>query len=247
MTFQTLLYTLLFLFNNYYVVLLVNFFFGCSASIWLIGYLFCVELIPEKFKTTAGTIINIIDCTTYLFVVIYFWLISKHWVGILLVGYVVQIIGAVSAWCLPESPPFLLSMGRYQEVAKVFARIARFNKKEDFNLTEHDIRRRNETVFKVEAAPSTLYFLKQRTILLNLIMMIVTWITVIFNYFLIMFLVNSFNASYTCGMASSISELIAYGTSGFFYEKFGAKISLSRSFTASVIAGIVILAYGLNH
>jgi len=48
-------------------------------------------------------------------------------------------------------------------------------------------------------------------------------------------------------MASSISELIAYGTSGFFYDKFGAKISLSRCFTVSVIAGIIILTYGLEH
>jgi hypothetical protein len=247
MTFQALLYTVLFLFNNYYVVLVVYFAFGCSASIWLIGYLFCVELIPENSKTTAGSIINIIDCTTYLLVVMYFWLISKHWVGILLVGYIVQILGAVFAWCLPESPPYLLSLNRYKEVAQVFAQIARINRKDDFNITENDIRRKNEAVVLEKAAPSTLYFLKQPNILLNLGLMMVNWITVIFDYFLIMFLVNSFNSSYICGMASSISELIAYGTSGYFYDKFGAKISLSRCFTVSVIAGIIILTYGLEH
>ena len=123
----------------------------------------------------------------------YFWLISKHWVGILLVGYVVQILGAVFAWCLPESPPYLLSLNRYKEVAQVFAQIARINRKDDFNITENDIRRKNEAVFLEKAAPSTLYFLKQPNILLNLGLMMVNWITVIFDYFLIMFLVNSFN------------------------------------------------------
>jgi len=92
----------------------------------------------------------------------YFWLISKHWVGILLVGYVVQILGAVFAWCLPESPPYLLSLNRYKEVAQVFAQIARINRKDDFNITENDIRRKNEAVFLEKAAPSTLYFLKRR-------------------------------------------------------------------------------------
>jgi hypothetical protein len=77
--------------------------------------------------------------------------------------------------------------------------------------------------------------------------MMIIWITVIFNFYLIMFLVNSFKASNTCGVAISISEIIANCLSGFFYEKFGAKFALSRSFALSTIAGIIILAYGLDH
>jgi hypothetical protein len=112
MTVAAFFYTLLFLFPNYYVVLVVYFVYGCSASIWLIGYIYCLELIPEKWKTTAGTTVMLSCSISYLVVVIYFWLISKHWVGILLFGYVLQVIGAVFSWCLPESPYFLISLNR---------------------------------------------------------------------------------------------------------------------------------------
>ena len=112
---------------------------------------------------------------------------------------------------------------------------------------EIDIKSENKTLIEVEATPSTLYFLKQRTILVNLCIMIFIWITVVFNFYLIMFLVNSFRASNICGVAISISEITANCISGLFYEKFGAKIALSRSFAISTIAGILILAYGLDH
>lgn len=48
-------------------------------------------------------------------------------------------------------------------------------------------------------------------------------------------------------MASSVSELMAYGLSGVFFTKFGARISFVTSFAIAVAGGVLILAYGLAH
>ena len=92
-----------------------------------------------------------------------------------------------------------------------------------------------------------MWFLKQRKILINLLIMIFIWLTSSFDYFLIMFLVNTFQRVYICAIASSISELFAYAISGYFYSYFGAKMTLTVSFAISTVGGVVILAYGLQH
>ena len=77
--------------------------------------------------------------------------------------------------------------------------------------------------------------------------MVLIWLTSGFNYFLIMFLVNTFTRVYICAVASSISELIAYPISGLLYAKFGAKKTFAVSFALSFIGGILILCFGLQH
>ena len=77
--------------------------------------------------------------------------------------------------------------------------------------------------------------------------MIVVWLSCSFNYFLIIYLVNTFKKVYACAMASSISEMLAYAFSGIFYEKFGVKTTFAFCFTVAVAGGLVILIYGLEH
>ena len=75
--------------------------------------------------------------------------------------------------------------------------------------------------------------------------MALIWFTASFNYFLIMFLVNEFEMVYLTALASSLSEFVAYGSSGYLYEKFGARLTFAGSFGLSVFGGILILSYGL--
>lgn len=92
-----------------------------------------------------------------------------------------------------------------------------------------------------------MWYLKQKSIALNLGIMALIWLTSGFNYFLIMFLVNTFKRVYVCAVASSISELIAYPLSGLVYNHFGAKKTLAASFATAFIGGTLILAFGLRH
>ena len=60
--------------------------------------------------------------------VIYFWVISKDWFYVILIGYVLQIVGAVLAWTLPEAPPYLFSVHRYEDAFGVFQKMKNYNK-----------------------------------------------------------------------------------------------------------------------
>lgn len=115
--------------HHYYVMLAVTFCFGMLASIRQVtGYIYFLELMPQRSNTAAGSIFSILDGLTYLIVVIYFWLISKDWFYVILIGYTMQIVGAVLAWTLPESPPFLFSAHRYEDAFVVFHEIKKINK-----------------------------------------------------------------------------------------------------------------------
>ena len=84
------------------------------------GYLFLLELVPKKNETRVATLFFFFDQMPYLMTVIYFWVISKLWFWIVLVGYVMQIISMILYWFLPESPAFLFSLNRVDETIQVF-------------------------------------------------------------------------------------------------------------------------------
>ena len=98
-----------------------------------------------------------------------------------------------------------------------------------------------------EAVPPASFFLKQRKILTNLILMSLVWLAASFGYYLILTLVNTFQKVYISGLTSSFSEAAAYIISGLFYDKIGVKLSLILSFTVSTVGGVLILAWGLQH
>ena len=92
-----------------------------------------------------------------------------------------------------------------------------------------------------------MFFLKQKEILYNLILMSIVWLTTSFGYYLLLSLVNTFDNVYETAVIGSIAEVVAYAVSGLFYEKIGVKLSLVLAFAISTLGGILILAYGLDH
>ena len=102
-----------------------------------------------------------------------------------------------------------------------------------------------EAASEKEKLPPTMYYLKQRKILVNLTMMSVVWMATMFGYYLILTLVNSFSKIYISGLTSSFSEMVGYVLSGLFAEQIGPKLSLIISFLISAVGGILILVWGL--
>ena len=64
-------------------------------------------------------------------VTVYFWLISKQWFYIILVGYLLSLASAGLVWFLPESPVYLMSRDRVAQAVNVFRQIAKVNKKSE--------------------------------------------------------------------------------------------------------------------
>ena len=102
-----------------------------------------------------------------------------------------------------------------------------------------------EDDFQMNEIPTISYYLKQRKILVNLLMLCIVWLATCFGFFLIMSLINTFDEVYLTGMTSSIAEMVAYVVSGLVYERIGVKRSFIIALTFSAIGGITIIAWGL--
>ena len=89
------------------------------------------------------------------------------------------------------------------------------------------------------------YYLKQKKILTNLIIMSNIWLASAFGYYLILSLVNTFEEVYFTGLTSSFSEIVAFILSGLFYEKIGVKLTLITSLLISTFGGVMIIVWGL--
>ena len=79
----------------------------------------------------------------------------------------------------------------------------------------------------------------------NLFAMIVISGVVVFNFFMILFLANTFERVYEIGLIFSIADIISYLLGGILAEKSGVRTTFGLSFTVSTLAGILILLYGL--
>ena len=118
---QFLSFTVIMFNKNLWVMTAASGVFGATNSIVASnGFLYMLELVPQKSKTRVATIFFMLDQTTYLLTTVYFWVISKHWFWIVFVGYIMQIIGVILYWFLLESPAFLLSLNRSDETMEVF-------------------------------------------------------------------------------------------------------------------------------
>ena len=86
---QSILFTVLMFTKNFYVMLATIFFFGLFSSIRLIiGFVYYLELMPENTWTALASAYSIIDGLTYMIILVYFWVISTHWVYLISVAYV---------------------------------------------------------------------------------------------------------------------------------------------------------------
>ena len=77
--------------------------------------------------------------------------------------------------------------------------------------------------------------------------MMLVWLITSFNYYLIQFLINTFDQIYTTAIFSSISEVIGIFAGGALYQYCGVRGSLSISFGLALFGATLILLYGLAH
>ena len=129
---QALLFTIMMLTRDYYMMLISIFGSGMLYSIrQIMGFVYILELLPRKNRTLAVTVIYVTDALVYPSIVIYFWTISTNWFSLFLVAYCLSVIGAVACFYLPESPQFLIQLNQFDEALQVFRRIAKINGKLD--------------------------------------------------------------------------------------------------------------------
>ena len=112
----------------------IQFAFGFMSPLRInVGYVYLMELMPAKVQTTVTSLWSAMETTIYIIATIYYWKISKQWIWFSLIGFVWNIISAALTFWVPESPRFLLSIGKTDEAKVSLEKIASWNRKELLN------------------------------------------------------------------------------------------------------------------
>ena len=73
------------------------------------------------------------------------------------------------------------------------------------------------------------------------------WLAVAFNYYLLLYLLNTFEMIYLSAIGNACSDLIGYAIGGYIFNICSLKMSLFIPFLVSSIGGILLLTYGLEN
>jgi len=92
-----------------------------------------------------------------------------------------------------------------------------------------------------------MFFLSNSDVRANLVIMTMVWLITVFDFYLIGFLVNTFEQIFYSTIASGVSEFVSQAFGGVIFEKMGARNSLCLSYTIAAIGGSSVYFYGLAH
>ena len=67
------------------------------------------------------------------------------------------------------------------------------------------------------------FFLKKKDLMINMAIMTLVWISVLYNYTLIQFMLTTFKREYLASCFSAIADIIGYLLGAWFYYKMGLK------------------------
>ena len=128
MTLNLMMYTAMMFTRDLNIMLASVFIQGALTSLMCgVGWIYHMEIVPMHMRTYMGTVTANLDSATYLLATLYFWKVSKDWFYFALIGYIMNVIAAIGAWFLPESPPYLCEKGAVEELEQSLKTIAKFN------------------------------------------------------------------------------------------------------------------------
>jgi len=91
---------------------------------------------------------------------------------------------------------------------------------------------------------SASFYLSQPDILINVIVMSLSWLASSFNYYMVAFLLKYFPGNvFINSVVSSLSEAFATALAGVIYNKFGVKKSFIMTYGLSTLGAIGIIVY----
>ena len=213
--------------NHWSVVIAMTFCIGLASSLRIqVGFNYLIELFPEKHRVLAGTIYSCLDGTVYMITTLYFWKIDREWSKYFLLVFGANIISLIGSSFLPESPRMLVDLGKEDEAIESLEQIARCNgnlvRLGDLATSNRSEQRLNEgnsldttsNMTKKDRSSIVWDTLKRRDVLCNLLFMIVIWTAASFNFYLLMYITNTFEQVYVTAFALAIADIVAYATGG---------------------------------
>ena len=116
--------------GSIYFTFILIFLGGISESgRYYVGFVYLQELMPpSKWQTYSGLMIFIVHAIAKICYDLYFYKISKNWIGIGIIS-ICFVIGALISVIriMPESPRYLFSKGKEAEARKSFEKMCSIN------------------------------------------------------------------------------------------------------------------------
>ena len=110
MILDTIVFTVIMITSNLHVMITMVFFLGAFSSIReTIGYVYLMEMTPEKGEALFGMLWCAIESGIILAGTLYFaFSETRNWMHFALIGYALKLIGLAGTIYLPESAKFLI-------------------------------------------------------------------------------------------------------------------------------------------
>lgn len=176
--------------------------FGLSGKATIL-YVYMSEIIPVNYRNLFGSILNFTDGSTLVWTSIYFVYVP-FWKPFYIFATIMHLVVIGALLFIPESPIVLYENDRFKEARDVFRYMAKANGVKDYNPdfkfdkevnsekkgTESPLNKTGNETENLPPAEEKVSFrdlLKNRTYLINLILMTVLWTVSSFDYYIINF------------------------------------------------------------
>jgi MFS transporter, OCT family, solute carrier family 22 (organic cation transporter), member 4/5 len=233
---------IIFVTNSLILTYLALFIFGIFVSVRvLVSYLYAMELVPQKKKKFWNLIAALTDAVVMISVAGYFYII-KYGESTIVFYLVFSIISLIFVYRAPESPQFLYTKKRWEELHSSFSKISRINNKEwsGFKFDREELRMHE---FNIKSSCSSM--ISDRKTFKNLMIMIINWSSCSFSYYLLSYYTKYFKGTIysntaLLGLADILATFSMRIMQNFFETKTSFMISFSLVFVVSWFYYIVM-------
>lgn len=107
--------------TNKIISYVLLFTFGMSLTArYYVGYTYNLEMQPKSHYVLVSTTMFITESFVYIFICLFFMLISDQWKLLQIPNFICSIAGIIFLLFMPESPRFLVAQRRFADAREVF-------------------------------------------------------------------------------------------------------------------------------
>ncbi|CDW87584.1 solute carrier family member 5 [Stylonychia lemnae] len=265
---QLPIYVGIILSKSLYLNMALSFMIGiCTVGRYNGGYINISEYVHTKYKNAVSTLLLVAEQLSVIFIVLYFKFISKNWQGLQIIGVSINFISIIGCYFLPESPEQAYSFYDFRKTKQAFRYIAKFNRSKmdsyylfdiegemkslrqsisnkkkltiDQNIKEKFYSKSIEMQQNLRS--SVRAFIKDRTLVRNLIISIFLWMCTFLGYNIAYGHDNYFPSDqFDNDMANATSEIVAFLLAGYIYYKIGARKFFFIFYLVALLGGILV-------
>lgn len=126
-----LLGLLLYASKNIYFHYILMFGYGVISNLRVnLGFLYGQEICVRSQKNMLGSLYNACDAASMFWIAIYFKFISKYWLFLYSLIFLLNVAAMIIAFLVPESPKYLVAAKKFKAARASFNKIAKINKRE---------------------------------------------------------------------------------------------------------------------